>query len=87
VPDGQRRQERAKLRWAHGKRQGFNERWMSWLSLLSHVFGQDERCPGCGAKRWVTDAVLGSWRVRRELLGIDRSPREFAPARGPPSLW
>jgi hypothetical protein len=31
----------------------------------------------------------GFWRVRRELLalGIDRPPREFAPARGPPSLW
>ena len=58
-------------------------------NLLSHVFGHDERCPACGARRWVFDAVLGPWRVRRELLalGIDRSPREFAPARGPPSLW
>ena len=71
------------------KQLGVNERWMPWLSMLSHVFGLDERCPACGAKRWVFDAVLGPWRVRRELLalGIDRSPREFAPARGPPSLW
>ena len=36
-------------------------------------------CPGCSS-RWVTDAVLGALRVRRELLalGIDRSPRAFA---------
>ena len=89
VPDGVRRQKQARLRRAQGKRLGFDERWVPWLSMLSHVFGHDERCPGCGAKRWVYDAVLGPWRVRRELLamGTDRSPREFAPARGPPSLW
>ncbi|MEL6344186.1 MAG: hypothetical protein AAFV53_13785 [Myxococcota bacterium] len=93
VPDGIARQKRARLRRAQGKRLGVNERWVSWLSMLSHVFGHDERCPACGAKRWVTDAVLPlrgcPWRVRRELLalGIDRSPREFASARGPPSLW
>jgi len=48
-----------------------------------------ERCLACGAKRWVYDVVLDPWRVRHELLalGIDRSQREFAPARGPPSLW
>ena len=77
------------MRRTQGKRLGVNERWIPWLSMLSHVFGHAERCPACGAKRWAYDAVLGPWRVRRELLalGIDRSPREFAPARGPPSLW
>ncbi|MEL6348821.1 MAG: transposase [Myxococcota bacterium] len=89
VPDGIARQKRARLRRAQGKRLGVNERWIPWMSMLSHVFGHDEGCPACEAKRWVFDVVLGPWRVRRELmaLGIDRSPREFAPARGPPSLW
>ncbi len=89
VPDGLRRQRQARLRQAQGKRLGICEMWIPWLSLLSHVFGHDERCPGCGAKAWVVDAVLGPWRVRRELmgLGIERSPREFAPARGPPCMW
>ena len=76
VPDGVRRQKRARLRRAQGTRLGVNERWIPWLSMLSHVFGHDERCPACGAKRWVYDVVLGPWPVRRELLelGIDRSP-------------
>jgi len=89
VPDGVRRQKRARLHRAQGTRLDFDERWMPWLSMLSHVFGHDERCPACGAKRWVYDVVLGPWPVRRELLelGIDRSPQEFALARGPPSLW
>ena len=72
-----------------GKRLTINERWIPWLSLLSHVFDHDLSCPGCGAKQWVVDTILGPWRVRRELLalGIDRSPQTFAPARGPPTLW
>ena len=76
VPDGVRRQKRARLHRAQGTRLDFDERWMPWLSMLSHVFGHDERCPACGAKRWVYDVVLGPWPVRRELLelGIDRSP-------------
>ena len=72
-----------------GKRLTINERWIPWLSLLSHVFDHDPSCSGCGAKQWVVDTVLGPWRVRRALLamGIDRSPETFAPARGPPTLW
>ena len=42
VLDGVRRQKRARLRRAQGKRLGVNERWMPWLSMLSHVFGHDE---------------------------------------------
>ena len=89
VPDGLARQQRSRQRRAAGKRLTINERWIPWLSLLSHVFDHDLSCPGCGAKQWVVDTVLGPWRVRRELLalGIDRSPKTFAPARGPPTLW
>ena len=89
VPDGVRRQKRSRQRRAQGKRRTHSERWMPWLSLLSHVFGHDLSCPGCGSRRWVIDSVLGLWRVRRALLalGIDRSPIVFSPARGPPSLW
>ena len=87
VPSGLRRQRQSMERRACGKRLGINERWTPWLSMLSHVFGNDERCPGCGKNAWVYDAVLGPWRVRRELmaLGIEREPRTFAPARAPPT--
>ena len=34
------------------------------MRTLPPLAGLDERCPGCGAKRWVYDTVLGPWRVR-----------------------
>ena len=79
VSNGVHRQQRARLRRAQGKRLGFDEWWMLWLSMLSHVLGRDERCPACGAKRWVTDAVLGAWRGRRELLALGIARRESSP--------
>lgn len=51
VPDGVLRQKRAKQRRAQGERLGFNERWIPWLSLLSYVFGHEQRCSACRAKR------------------------------------
>ena len=33
----------------------------------------DRSCPGCRAKQWMVDTILGPWRVRRALLVLGRA--------------
>jgi len=87
VPDGVKRQKKARERKQSKKTPGYDERWIPWEDLLYRVFGRDVvSCPACGSRIWLVDQIVDPFSARLELALMGQAVQlvSFCPARGPP---